>query len=334
MSSTMKVRVGLLGVSHPHFEGRANALALGEGVELAAAHDPNAELLGKVCARYGAKPFEKSKDLLKAGLDFVLIEGTNTQCAAFALEAAKAKVPMLVEKPGAQNLEALRKVAEAAEKARVFCQVGYHMRYSPSVLRAREIVEQGFLGRITTARFHCAVMAPWLTNEWFCDRQDRGGLVYLDFCHMLDLLTLFLGMPAEAVVRIAKLDGVPEHPFEDSAAFVLRFGDVLAAGDCCGWEAEDWVHSWAIELYGTQGTLKIGIHPPAVDLYLQKPRAPYPAGWTRSLDAGYDGNANYAAELREARRRIVVGQTPAGADVQHALRLVEILDALYRSQGL
>jgi predicted dehydrogenase len=290
--------------------------------------------MAAVGARYGAKTFEKSKELLKAGLDFVVIEGTNTQCAAFALEAAKAKVPMVIEKPGAQNLDALRKVAEAAERSRVFCQVGYHLRYSPAVQRVREIVEQGYLGRITTARFHCAVMAPALTNEWFCDPQDRGGLVYLDFCHMLDLLTLFLGMPAEALVRFRKLEGVPEHPFEDSAAFVFRFGDVLAAGDCCGWEAEDWVRSWSIELYGTQGTLRVGIHPPAVDLYLRQARAPYPAGWTRSLDAAYDGDQNYAAELREARRRILVGQTPSGADIQHALRLGEILDALYRSQGL
>jgi predicted dehydrogenase len=333
MSSTMKVRVGLLGVSHPHFESRAGVLAREEGVEIAAAHDPDPELLRAVCARTGAKSFEKPKELLKAGLDFVLIEGTNTQCAGFALEAVKAKVPMLIEKPGGPDLDALRKVAEAAEKARVFCQVGYHLRYAPSVLRARELVDQGYLGRITTARFHCAVPAPALTSPWFGDRADRGGLVYLDFCHMLDLLTLLLGMPAEALVRFQKLEGVPEHPFEDAAAFVFRFGDVLAAGDCCGWEAEEGMRSWSIELYGTQGTLRVGIHPPALDLYLRQGRAPYPAGWTRSFDPGYDGHETYAAELREARRRSVAGQTPAGADVQHALRLVEILDALYRSQG-
>ena len=334
MSSTMKVRVGFLGVSHPHCAARVAVLAREDGIEIAALHDPNAELAAAVGARTGAKTFEKPKDLLKSGLDFVVIEGTNTQGAAFALEAAKAKVPMLLEKPGAPNLEALRKVAEAAERSRVFCQVGYHLRYAPSVLRARELVEQGYLGRITTARFHSAVKTPGLTNPWFCDSQDRGGLVYLDFCHMLDLLTMLLGMPAEALVRFRKLEGVPEHPFEDSAAFVFRFGDVLAAGDCCGWEAEDWLHSWSIELYGTQGTLRVGIHPPAVDLYLRQARAPYPAGWTRSVDAGHPLEANYAAELREARRRIVAGQTPSGADIQHALRLVEILDALYRSQGL
>jgi predicted dehydrogenase len=215
----------------------------------------------------------------------------------------------------------------------VYCQVGYHLRYSPAVIRARELVEQGYLGRITTARFHCAVMAPWLTNPWFCDPADRGGLVYLDFCHMLDLLSLFLGMPEEAVVRMIKLEGMPEHPFEDSAAFVFRFGDVLAAGDCCGWEAEDWVQSWSIELYGTQGTLRVGVHPPAIDLFLRQARAPYAAGWTRTTNPAYDGNLNYAVELREARRRILARQTPAGADIQHALRLVEILDALYRSQG-
>src|SRR5438876_10726053 len=123
----------------------------------------------------------------------------------------------------------------------VICQVSYHLRYSPSVTKALQVVAGGTLGRITTARFHAAVMQPWLTNEWFCDTNDMGGMVFLDFCHMLDLLSLFLGQPTVHKSFITKLSKVPEHPFEDSAAFILQFGDVLAAGDCCGWEANDWI---------------------------------------------------------------------------------------------
>ena len=314
--------------SHPHCAGRISAVNALQETHLIGVFDPDVEFARK--AAHAGKVFGSAEELLAHDdIDLVIIEGTNSQNSKYAIQAATSGKAILIEKPGAENLERCEEVAHSfhgsTSVAHPFCQVGYHLRYSPSVTKALQIVADGTLGRITTARFHAAVMQPWLTNEWFCDTDDMGGMVFLDFCHMLDLLTLFLGEPTAHKSFITKLNKVPEHPFEDSAAFILRFGDVLAAGDCCGWEANDWISTWDIELYGTEGTLKVGIHPPWLKLYT-------PAeGWMNEEWRDFDGELNYHYEIADIANRIRENEPPGGCDIQQAVSLIRTIADMYAS---
>jgi predicted dehydrogenase len=207
------------------------------------------------------------------------------------------------------------------------------MRYAAHVRQAADIVSQGFLGRITTARFHCGVPAPELTGERFA-AGDRGGMVYSEFCDVLDLLSLYLGTPSEALARFARHEDFARHPFEDAAAILLRFGGVLAAGDCCGWEAQPWKQSWDLQLFGNEGCLELELGRARLRLFLRRANAPYPAGWTTYEDPGYDPLDDCRRELEDVARRVLVGQTPSGVDIEGALRLGEILERMYGEQGL
>lgn len=311
------MKVGFLCVTHPHCAGRARAVrALGH--EIVGAFDPDSSVGQAFAKEFGCLQAETPGEIL-ARSDFVIIEGRNSQNSALAIVAANCGVPMLLEKPGAENAARLRQVQEAVEKNGVFCQVGYHLRYSPAVQRALSFD----IGRVTTARFHAAVMQPWLQSEWFTDPQDMGGMVFLDFCHMLDLLKLFLGPVSGHYSKITKLEGLPKHAFEDSAAFVLQFGDTLAAGDCCGWESNDWITTWDIELYGLEGTLKLGIHPPWTALYRQGD------GWFREVDSDFDGELNYHFELQDA-----LGPKPSlGCSIQEAVSTAEVLNQMYLAEA-
>ncbi len=331
MSAEKSIRLGFLGVSHPHAGGRANVLTRIPELDLIGAFEPEAAHRESFASAQGVPVLDTTErffDQLRPEL--VIIEGTNRFNAEMALEAAERGVPMLIEKPGAHNLATLRTVQAAVAKSGVFCQVGYHLRYAPSVEPALRLLADRRLGRLTTVRFHAAVMAPWLTDPWFCDAEDRGGLVYLDFCHMLDLLILMLGKPTAHRSRIRKLEGLPEHPFEDSAAFLLEFGEVLAAGDCCGWEANDWIESWRIELYGIDGTLEIGLHPPFTRLFRRQAVGELPAGFSGQSHPAFEGEENYARELRDITDCVLTGRPPRGATIDEALTVVEIMEEMYR----
>jgi len=329
------LRIGLLGVSHPHLEGRLTSMRGMSGVEIIGAHDPDPALAKGVAATWGGTAFDSPEALLEKGrADFVIIEGPNRLCTQFATQCAESSTPFLIEKPGAANAQELEALAGVVAKSGVFAQVGYHMRYSPSIVKVREWMQGGVAGRVTTARFHASVMSPWLTDPWFCDPDDRGGLVYLDFCHLLDLLVVLLGWPTKSQATIRKLDDVPDHPFEDSAAFLFEFGDILAAGDCCGWEANDWVTTWDIELYGMEGTIRAGIHPPRAELYMREDREPFLAGWNITDHARYDGILNYRRELEDIVARVQTGRAPGGATLEDALGVAHLLESLYLQNGL
>ncbi|MEQ8762400.1 MAG: Gfo/Idh/MocA family oxidoreductase [Planctomycetota bacterium] len=331
MSAQKSIRTGFLGVSHPHAGGRANVMGRIPELELSGFFEPDSEVAASFSHHYGVHAFDSLDRFFdELNPELVVIEGRNPFNAQMAMEAARRKTPMLIEKPGAHDLETLRALAQEVERQSVFCQIGYHLRYSPAIAQARACLESNPLGRITTARFHASVMTPWLTDPWFCDPDDRGGLVYLDFCHMLDLLILFLGRPTESIGRIRKLEGVPEHIFEDSAAFLFEFGDVLAAGDCCGWEANDWIERWRLELYGMEGTLEIGMHPPLLKLYRQEAAGDVPAGWSTREHRGFDGEENYRLELKDIAERLMRDEAPGGATIQEALTVAEVLEDLYR----
>lgn len=327
------LRIGVLGATHPHFAGRKGCIERDPNLTLTALCDPDPDACQALAQQCRVPAYADPRDLLvKAPVDLVLIESTNRLNGEFAEQAARAGKGILLEKPGARNLADLRRLANVVEETGAFCHVGYHLRYAPSVRLAYDMVQRGLLGKITTGRFHCACMKPWLTDPWFCDTEDMGGLVFLDFCHMLDLLMLFLGEPDEGHAMIRKLDDVPAHPFEDSATFQLRFGDTLIAGDCCGWEANDWITTWDVELYGTEGTLRFGIHPPWVKLYLTEARDGYQKGWNTFERPNYDGEENYAEELRDVRDRFLRDRDPGGADVFQAVRVVEWIERFYAQQ--
>jgi predicted dehydrogenase len=330
----MPLGIAFLGISHPHCAGRMNAVRSLEDVFITGVYDRDESLAKRVAEEYWARAYEMEADLLcDDDVGLVVIESTNKQNAEFAIRCAEAGKAFLLEKPGANNLQSLRRVASAVESQGVFAQIGYHLRYSPAVERGREIVGAGVLGRVTTARFHCAVMSPWLTDPWFCDPDDAGGLVFNDFCHMLDLLTVFLGKITAIKGAIVKLDDVAAHPFEDSAAFVMEFSDVLAAGDVCGWEANDWITTWDIQLFGTEGTLQIGIHPPWVRLYLREARGGFNAGWNEWSDPPFDGELNYHREIADIAGAILGEARTSGCSIADGLEVMSWISRAYESEG-
>lgn len=321
--------VGFIGISHPHFSGRLKALQTFPDLEITAIYDPDERKARETAQTIDAKAYTRVEDLLHHNpLHLVVLEGRNKENGEHALLSANARKAILLEKPGAESLPSLRKVAKAVKHNEVFCQVGYHLRFSPSVQKARSILQAQTLGTITTGRFHCSVMTPWLTDPWFCDPDDRGGLVFNDFCHMADLLLWLLGPPESLTASIVKREDVPPHPYEDSAAFILAFGDLLIAGDCCGWEVNPWVTTWEIELYGTEASLRFGIHPPRLSLY-----SPDPEKCLNEAFLEYDGEENYKRELSTLLSDLSRGKPSQGAGIDEALLVMEFIEKAYRQNN-
>ncbi|HYY60182.1 MAG TPA: Gfo/Idh/MocA family oxidoreductase [Burkholderiales bacterium] len=155
--------------------------------------------------------------------DGVIIATPNALHVSVGLACVARGIPMLVEKPVADTVDASRRLVDAAERARVPLLVGHHRRHNPIIEKARELVQGGALGRLA------AVAALWLVQKpaeyydvgW--RREPGGGPLLINLIHDIDDLRYICGEIVE--VRAITSNAVRGFAVEDSAAVTLRFAN-------------------------------------------------------------------------------------------------------------
>lgn len=136
-------------------------------------------------------------------------------------------VPVLVEKPLAEDLPGALAIADEAERAGVPLLVGHFRRHNPVVRRARELVREGRLGRLVSVSADSMVLKPdgYFDTAW--RREPGGGPVLINLVHDIDALRFLCG--EIETVQAMTAGAARGFPVEDTAAVLLRFeGGALA----------------------------------------------------------------------------------------------------------
>lgn len=255
------LRLAFLGVTHPHARAWADAAHDDPRVKIASVHDPDPEASRAFGERYGAELADSPKRALGSA-DAVVVDGRNDQAAAFAEQAVAARLPVFLEKTGARSAAELHAVAEKADRASLITQMGYFMRYSDAVARARDALAQRSLGTVHLARFHAAVPhAAWDTmRHWFADATNVVTPFMEAGCHLVDVVRLLLGEPHQIRAGSTRLPGSPS-PAEDALAATMLCGDTVVTIDFTAHGADPWNIGWGGELFGDRSTLRFGVTP-------------------------------------------------------------------------
>jgi len=90
--------------------------------------------------------------LAQPGVDAVVVASPDHQHAPMLMAALDAKKDVYLEKPMSHSLEQSRQMIEAVRKTSQIVQIGMQRRSAPSVIKAREIVAGGILGKITLVK--------------------------------------------------------------------------------------------------------------------------------------------------------------------------------------
>jgi predicted dehydrogenase len=113
------------------------------------------------------------------------------------LAAAAAGKHIYCEKPLAMDAAQGLRMVEAVERANVKAQMTFNFRYFPAVMRARQLVTEGFLGRIFSFRgryFRSGYISPDKPFSWRLSKAASGGGALFDLgSHVLDLAYYLLG---------------------------------------------------------------------------------------------------------------------------------------------
>jgi predicted dehydrogenase len=116
--------------------------------ELVAVCDPDTKRLAQVERQYpGVRTTPDLEDAL-ATAEAVVVATPAAHHGAIAMAAIERGLPVLVEKPFALSSREARAVAELADRRNVPVVAGHLLLFHPAVVRLREMVASGALGRI------------------------------------------------------------------------------------------------------------------------------------------------------------------------------------------
>lgn len=209
------IGAGLIGRRHAEY------VAAEPEAKLSAIVDPSP--LGRELAEtLGTKWFASFAELLEADRpDGVIIATPNQIHVENGLEAVRAGLPAIVEKPIADSIAGATQLVEAAEQAGVALLVGHHRRYNPMIQKAKEIIDSGRLGRVLTLHGEFWLMKPddYFDVAW---RREKGaGPLLVNLIHDVDLFRYLCG---EVVSVQAQASNAGRgNPVEDTAVVLLRF---------------------------------------------------------------------------------------------------------------
>ncbi|MBE0530760.1 MAG: Gfo/Idh/MocA family oxidoreductase [Rhodospirillales bacterium] len=164
---------------------------------------------------------------LASGIDAAIIANPAPFHVATALPLAQAGVPMLIEKPLAERPDDLAPLLDACAEKGVTLQVGYCLRFDPSLRAVKDALEAGAIGRVLSLHAEVGQYLPdWRPGtdyrEGVSAKAALGGGALLELSHEIDYARWLAGEVTAVVAAIGRL-GDLEIDVEDSADLVLTF---------------------------------------------------------------------------------------------------------------
>jgi len=214
---------------------------LAEPIEAAAIADPSPESV-ETARRLapGAEVVSGLDEMLRLGLDGVVIATPSALHAAQSIEALEAGAAVFCQKPLGRTAAEVQRVVDAARAADRLLGVDMSYRHTAAMVRIEQLVRSGELGRIHAVdlTFHNAYGPD---KPWFYDPAQSGGGCVIDLgVHLVDLALWTLGFPKVAQVeaqlfqRGERLPKPPEQ-CEDYAVATLELESGAVIRLACSW---------------------------------------------------------------------------------------------------
>lgn len=282
--------------------------------EVVAASDIDAEKLAEFSARWGVRNLytDFRAMLAEEALDIVSVATHAHLHAELTVAAAEAGVKaVLCEKAMATNLPDADRMIDACREAGTTLCVLYHNRWDPLMVRVKELVDEGTIGKLISIAGN---MGPELVHE---------------ATHMFDLMRFWSG--DEAAWVFGRLDGAREPHEDPGGSGYIEFRNGMHAfvnavtGSPVGFE---------FDLVGTTGRIRIGYH---VDELWTLEEGLYEgrALLGRKIPQNIEARSGVVKAIEELVTCIEEGRTPScsGDDGRKALEIALAFHVSHREGG-
>ena len=267
------------------------------------------ENLQEKCSEWNIKPYNNYDEMVDdPEIDALIIMSVTSCHYSQIIKALDNNKHVLVEKALVTDLSHLDKIEKYSQNKDLVIFPGHNLVYRDAVIKAKEIIEGGKLGKV----FYSAFIGTKLASRsvgWRSKKFLSGGGALMDSGHHLVYMSLYLmGMPEKIHSFKSKLL-FKNMECEDIAQINLLYPD-----DSIGCIMQSWVSNYGagingVKIFGDKGQILI-----TDALYYNSEKI--------SSDVAYDNSFyNQAKAFVDC---IIKGKEPVSTldDVRNALRLI------------
>lgn len=295
----MPLRVGVLGAGFAGAMHARSALRI-DGVRVVAVAALPLDQGAALARECGAR-LVSAEDICAADdIDLVVVATPTHLHAQYAIAAARSGKHVFCEKPLARTLADGNAMVRACDEAGVALAVGHVVRYFREYQRAKQLLDDGTLGRPAIATLVRGNFAVGSAREWYLDAAKSGGVVLDLMLHDLDTVRWWFGEPARVYARRFAGSGGLEY-----ALATIRYDDRPIVQVEASW-AEHAGFRTGYELRGDRGML---VHDSraASPIALQSPADPTGPAMMATPTLH---ETPYLVQLRDVTMRIARGDPP------------------------
>lgn len=339
-----KVRWGVIGCGGIADRRTIPGMMLANNAELVAVMDADKNAADRVKDKYGAKFATDDMNELLAieEIDAVYI-ASPVFCHKEQVEAAcKAGKHILLEKPIGLDIAEAEEIIKICEDAKVKLGVGFMMRFHAYHEKMKEVIAEGKIGKLVSARAEFTCWYPTMDNCWRQDVSLSGGGAMMDMgIHCIDLLRYITGAEFTDVAGIIDNQVFQYNGVEDAGYLIGKMDNGAVAYVGANFNLPDEIAKCALEFYGTAGCLTaIGTlsqeEGGSVELVCGDSSAEYDAMQNRTMAEPVKlkvefGNM-YTKEI-EGFGKAVLGEGEIPVTAQDALRAQKVVEAVYKSSN-
>lgn len=182
----------------------------------------------------------------------------HTEPALMMLKAGK---DILIEKPMATSVKECEKILETQKRSGGKIMVNFHNRWYPPVVKAKEVIQHGEIGKPVSAfaRLSDLITVPTQMLSW----AGRSGPQWFLFPHTIDLIRWFFNnQEAKKVFALGKKEVLRKRGIEtyDVVHAQVEFSQAIAIFESSWILPDSWRNNlieFKIDIYGEKG--RIGI---------------------------------------------------------------------------
>lgn len=236
--------------------GRKRALALVNTDTLVACCDTNPTIADQFSKDFKCVGYLNPVQLIQEiNCQIIIISVINKFAHDICILALRKGVHVLVEKPlGLNDIESLNMV-KLAKQNNLVLKTGFNHRFHPSILKAKNLLEQGLIGDLLFIRSNYGHGSRiGMETEWRSSKLLCGGGELLDQgVHIIDLARWFAGEMKTVYGKVKTKFWDIE--VEDNAFVLLESQNGVDIQFHVSWT--NWKNVFIFEIFGSKGYLKI-----------------------------------------------------------------------------
>lgn len=314
-----KIKVGQIGVGHPHAGGKMQAFRKSADYEVVGVVEPDPQLrkYAESTGIYQGLPFLTEEQLLNIdGLQAVAVETEVPDLLSTAETCIQAGKHIHLDKPAGLSLPHFKRILDQAAQKHLLLQMGYMYRYNPGVVLLRDLLQKGWLGE--PFEVHTVISKKMDSASRTKLEPQPGGMMFELGCHVIDLVVQILGRP-ENVTAFSQHASQIDDQLQDNMLAVFQYPRALATVKSSCNEV-DGFNRRHILVCGSAGTYHLQpFARPTAKLTLEKAKGKYRKG---AQEISFDGYTRYQDDVADMAR-IIRREKDMDFSYQHDLDVQE-----------